>query len=154
MRLALADLIREPTPFLFFTGKGGVGKTSLACATAVKQADVGQRVLLVSSAPASNQDEVLGTRLANVPTPIPGVARLSVLNIEPWAWVVNQSFVRCGTNHQVLAARGRGEVPMIRKVVACLSHRTALVPWLRDKPVGPAKLQQLGDLPQQFPSSL
>ena len=85
MRLALADLVREPTPFLFFTGKGGVGKTSLACATAVKLADAGRRVLLVSTDPASNLDEVLGTKLGNVPTPIPGVVRLSALNLDPEA---------------------------------------------------------------------
>lgn len=85
MRLALTDLVREPTPFLFFTGKGGVGKTSLACATAVKLADAGKRVLLVSTDPASNLDEVLGTKLANTPTAIPGVARLSALNIDPEA---------------------------------------------------------------------
>ena len=49
------------TRFLFFTGKGGVGKTSLSCATALKLADAGKRVLLVSTDPASNLDEVLET---------------------------------------------------------------------------------------------
>ena len=48
-----------PTRVLFFTGKGGVGKTSLACATAIGLADSGKRVLLVSTDPASNLDEVL-----------------------------------------------------------------------------------------------
>ena len=52
--------LEQPTRVLFFTGKGGVGKTSLACATAVALADRGQRVLLVSTDPASNLDEVLG----------------------------------------------------------------------------------------------
>jgi arsenite-transporting ATPase len=85
MRVALTDFVREPTPFLFFTGKGGVGKTSLACAAAVKLADSGKRVLLVSTDPASNLNEVLGTKLASVPTPISGVARLSALNIDPEA---------------------------------------------------------------------
>ena len=83
MRLPLADLIPEATPFLFFTGKGGVGKTSLACATAVRLADAGKRVLLVSTDPASNLDEVLGTRLANAPTPVADVPRLWALNINP-----------------------------------------------------------------------
>ena len=83
MRVPLTDLVREPTQFLFFTGKGGVGKTSLACATAVALADAGKRVLLVSTDPASNLDEVLGQKLANVPTAIPGVPRLSALNINP-----------------------------------------------------------------------
>lgn len=85
MLVALADLIRERTPFLFFTGKGGVGKTSLACATAVALADAGKRVLLVSTDPASNLDEVLGHKLATLPTPISEVPRLSALNIDPEA---------------------------------------------------------------------
>jgi arsenite-transporting ATPase len=68
---------------MFFTGKGGVGKTSLACATAVALADSGRRVLLVSTDPASNLDEVLGVTLSSRPTPVPGVPGLSALNINP-----------------------------------------------------------------------
>ena len=71
------------TRFLFFTGKGGVGKTSLSCATALKLVDAGKRVLLVSTDPASNLDEVLGTKLTNAPTPIPGAPGLDALNINP-----------------------------------------------------------------------
>lgn len=52
---------------VFFTGKGGVGKTSLACATSVALADTGKQVLLVSTDPASNLDEVLGTPLSGQP---------------------------------------------------------------------------------------
>jgi anion-transporting ArsA/GET3 family ATPase len=78
-----ADLVRQPSRFLFFTGKGGVGKTSLACATAVALADAGKPFLLVSTDPASNLDEVLGQKLTNRPTSIPGVPRLSALNIDP-----------------------------------------------------------------------
>lgn len=73
------------TPILFFTGKGGVGKTSLACATGVALADLGKRVLLVSTDPASNLDEVLGVELASVPRPVPSVAGLFALNIDPEA---------------------------------------------------------------------
>lgn len=71
------------TRYLFFTGKGGVGKTSSACATAVALADGGRRVLLVSTDPASNLDEVLGVRLTSTPTPVPGAPGLSALNIDP-----------------------------------------------------------------------
>lgn len=71
------------TPYLFFTGKGGVGKTSLACATAIQLADAGKRVLLVSTDPASNLDEMLGVELARQPRAIPGVPGLMALNIDP-----------------------------------------------------------------------
>jgi arsenite-transporting ATPase len=71
------------TRYVFFTGKGGVGKTSLSCATALKLAEAGKRVLLVSTDPASNLDEVLETKLTNKPTPIAGVPGLDALNINP-----------------------------------------------------------------------
>jgi arsenite-transporting ATPase len=71
------------TRILFFTGKGGVGKTSSACATAIELADAGRRVLLVSTDPASNLDEVLGVTLSSAPTAVPGVPGLSALNIDP-----------------------------------------------------------------------
>lgn len=69
--------------FLFFTGKGGVGKTSLACATAVALADAGRRVLLISTDPASNLDEVLETKLGGAPREIAGVPGLEAMNIDP-----------------------------------------------------------------------
>ena len=71
------------TRFLFFTGKGGVGKTSLSCATALKLSSAGKRVLLVSTDPASNLDEVLEVKLTNHPTPVPGAPGLEALNINP-----------------------------------------------------------------------
>jgi arsenite-transporting ATPase len=71
------------TRYLFFTGKGGVGKTSLSCATALRLAEAGKRVLLVSTDPASNLDEVLETGLTNQPTPIAGAPGLDALNINP-----------------------------------------------------------------------
>ncbi|MGX4769266.1 arsenical pump-driving ATPase [Bradyrhizobium guangdongense] len=74
-----------PTPFLFFTGKGGVGKTSLACATAIDLADRGSRVLLVSTDPASNLDEMLEVRLSDNPAPVPNAAGLFAMNIDPEA---------------------------------------------------------------------
>jgi arsenite-transporting ATPase len=71
------------TRFLFFTGKGGVGKTSLSCATALTLVEAGKRVLLVSTDPASNLDEVLETRLTNQATPIAGAPGLDAMNINP-----------------------------------------------------------------------
>jgi arsenite-transporting ATPase len=82
---SLAPFLETPTRFVFFTGKGGVGKTSLACASAIAWADGGARVLLVSTDPASNLDEVLGLQLGGVPAAVPGVPRLFALNVDPSA---------------------------------------------------------------------
>lgn len=71
------------TPFLFFTGKGGVGKTSTACATAVALADQGKKVLLVSTDPASNLQDVLEVELTNEPRAISAVPNLYACNIDP-----------------------------------------------------------------------
>lgn len=76
-------LFSNPAPFLFFTGKGGVGKTTLACATAINLADAGQRVLLVSTDPASNLDEMLDTPLSDSPRSVKGVPGLWAMNIDP-----------------------------------------------------------------------
>ena len=80
---SLPGFLSAPTRFLFFTGKGGVGKTSLSTAAAIALADAGRRVLLVSTDAASNLDEMLGVPLRNQPVPVPGAANLSVLNIDP-----------------------------------------------------------------------
>lgn len=73
------------TRYLFFTGKGGVGKTSLSCASGLALAEAGKKVLIVSTDPASNLDEVLGVGLSQTPTAIPGAAGLFALNIDPEA---------------------------------------------------------------------
>ena len=80
-----SEFLQNATRVLFFTGKGGVGKTSLACSTAVALAARGKRVLLVSTDPASNLDEVLGVRLSGTPTAVPGADGLFALNIDPEA---------------------------------------------------------------------
>lgn len=77
------EFLNQPTRILFFTGKGGVGKTSVACATAVRLADAGRKVLLVSTDPASNLDEVLGVALGNRPTAIPALPMLFAMNLDP-----------------------------------------------------------------------
>ncbi|MBN9116292.1 MAG: arsenical pump-driving ATPase [Pandoraea sp.] len=79
------SLPETQTRYLFFTGKGGVGKTSLSCATGLALADGGKRVLIVSTDPASNLDEVLGVGLSQLPTAVPGAAGLFALNIDPEA---------------------------------------------------------------------
>lgn len=77
--------LREPPRFLFFTGKGGVGKTSLACASAIYLATSGRRVLLVSTDPASNVAQVLECDIGHQVTPVPGVPGLEALEIDPLA---------------------------------------------------------------------
>ena len=76
-------IIVANTKYLFFTGKGGVGKTSAACATAVFLADKGHEVLLISTDPASNLQDVFATELSNRGTPIPDAPHLTVANLDP-----------------------------------------------------------------------
>lgn len=71
------------TKYLFFTGKGGVGKTSLACATAIEMADAGKVVLLVSTDPASNLKDVLESPVDERMNPVKGIDRLFAININP-----------------------------------------------------------------------
>ncbi len=73
----------DVTSYLFFTGKGGVGKTSLACATAVKMADSGKVVLLVSTDPASNLKDVLESSVDENINPVNGIDNLFAININP-----------------------------------------------------------------------
>jgi len=79
------NIVEEATKYMFFTGKGGVGKTSVSCAVAIVLADKGKRVLLVSTDPASNLDEVLHVKLGSQPKSVPGVDGLDALNIDPEA---------------------------------------------------------------------
>ena len=79
------QFLNSPPRFLFFTGKGGVGKTSIACASAIELAEAGKRVLLVSTDPASNVGQVFGVNIGNHITAIPAIANLSALEIDPQA---------------------------------------------------------------------
>ncbi|EGM2792731.1 arsenite efflux transporter ATPase subunit ArsA [Salmonella enterica] len=72
-------------PYLFFTGKGGVGKTSISCATAIRLAEQGKRVLLVSTDPVSNVGQVFSQTIGNTIQPIASVPELSALEIDPQA---------------------------------------------------------------------
>ncbi len=80
-----AEFLDAPTRTLFFTGKGGTGKTSTACASAVAMAAAGHRVLLVSTDPASNLSEVLQTEVGRTPTPVTGRSGLDAIDIDPEA---------------------------------------------------------------------
>ncbi|SCM83751.1 Arsenical pump-driving ATPase [uncultured Sporomusa sp.] len=71
------------TKYLFYTGKGGVGKTSVACATAVTLADSGKKVLLISTDPASNLQDVFAAELDGKGKPIKEVPNLVVANLDP-----------------------------------------------------------------------
>ncbi len=75
--------LANPPRFLFFTGKGGVGKTSVACATSLTLVSQGKKVLLVSTDPASNIAQVLGTSIGNTITAIPSTPGLWALEIDP-----------------------------------------------------------------------
>lgn len=77
--------LEQPPRFLFFTGKGGVGKTSIACATAIHLANSGRRVLLVSTDPASNVGQVFGITIGNQITAVDAVPGLAALEIDPQA---------------------------------------------------------------------
>jgi arsenite-transporting ATPase len=77
------NFLKNPPKNLFFTGKGGVGKTTTSAATAIALADSGKQVLLVSTDPASNLDEVLGLPLSAEPTQVPGVPGLFASNVDP-----------------------------------------------------------------------
>ncbi len=77
--------LENPPRFLFFTGKGGVGKTSIACASAIQLAEAGKQVLLVSTDPASNVGQVFGITIGNNITAIPAVPNLAALEIDPQA---------------------------------------------------------------------
>ena len=86
MNMELYDPLKTAkTKYLFFTGKGGVGKTSIACATAVALADSGQKVLLISTDPASNLQDVFGLELSDKGTEIKEAPGLVVANLDPLA---------------------------------------------------------------------
>jgi len=79
-----AEGLTENAPrYLFFTGKGGVGKTSLAASIALRLSETGKKVLLISTDPASNLDEVLGVSLTRIAGAVPAASGLSALNINP-----------------------------------------------------------------------
>ncbi|MDX9698093.1 MAG: arsenical pump-driving ATPase [Rhodocyclaceae bacterium] len=82
---SMPQFLLQAPRYLFFTGKGGVGKTSIACASAIRLARAGHRVLLVSTDPASNVGQVFGVSIGNSITGIAQVPNLSALEIDPEA---------------------------------------------------------------------
>ena len=91
----MKELIKKIPQFLFFTGKGGVGKTSMSCAISLALVNSGKKVLLISTDPASNLDEVLETKLNSTPTKINGVENFEAMNINPviTAWEYKEKMV-------------------------------------------------------------
>lgn len=77
--------LEQPPRFIFFTGKGGVGKTSIACATAIQLAESGKRILLVSTDPASNIGQVFGISIGHHITAVSAIPNLAALEIDPQA---------------------------------------------------------------------
>ncbi len=108
-RLTVLD---SPTKYLFFTGKGGVGKTSVSTAVSIALADSGKKDLLVSTDAASNLDEMLGITLSNQPVAVPGVPNMSVLNIDPDAAAQNY---RARVVEQMGAQASAEEIATVRE---------------------------------------
>ena len=92
----------QPPRCLFFTGKGGVGKTSIACVSAVNLAEAGRRVLIVSTDPASNVGQVFGIKIGNCITPIDAVNGLAAIEIDPQAWKVFVVMDTAPTGHTLM----------------------------------------------------
>ena len=112
--------LQDVPRYLFFTGKGGVGKTSLACATALQLAESGRSVLLVSTDPASNVGQVFGLEIGNRVVPVPAVPGLSALEIDPQQAAQGYRD-RCRAGARGAAGcRGEGHRGA---VVRCLYHR-------------------------------
>ncbi|MEM0554068.1 MULTISPECIES: arsenical pump-driving ATPase [Aeromonas] len=133
--------LTNPPPFLFFTDKGGVGKTSLACASAVALCDAGKRVLLVSTDPASNVGQVFATEIGNRVTAIDAVPGLSALEIDPPAaakayreWIVGpvrgklpESVVR--SIEEQLSGACTTEIAAFDEFTALLTDQTLLAEY-------------------------
>lgn len=107
------QFLKGPPRFVFFTGKGGVGKTSLSCATAVHLAEQGRRVLLVSTDPASNIGQVFGQTIGDTITPVSGAQGLDALEIDPQA--------AAGAYRQRIVGPVRGVLP--EAVVASIEEQ-------------------------------
>lgn len=73
----------KPAKYMFFTGKGGVGKTSLSSSLAINLADTEKSVLLVSTDPASNLQDIFKTTIGNKPQSVKQVPNLYIINLDP-----------------------------------------------------------------------
>ncbi|MCL5954002.1 MAG: AAA family ATPase, partial [Nitrospirae bacterium] len=107
--------LENPPRFLFFTGKGGVGKTSTACAAAISLAESGKSVLLVSTDPASNIGQVFGLTIGHHVVAISSVPHLSALEIDP------EEAARVYREHLVGPVRGVLPDGVVREIEESLS---------------------------------
>lgn len=107
--------LERPPRFLFFTGKGGVGKTSIACATAIQLAEAGRCVLLVSTDPASNVGQVFGVSIGDKITAIHAVPNLFALEIDP------QAAAQAYRDRIVGPVRGKLPEPVVKGIEEQLS---------------------------------
>lgn len=153
----MLHVIEHPTRHLFFTGKGGAGKTSLAAGTAITLADRGRRVLLVSTDPASNLGQVLESDVGDSIRNVDAVRGLSTLNIDPEAAaqayrdrvidpvrdVLPRDAVSSMVVTPMMTARAASEHALIERVQHELAGRSAIVPMKAEQPVGAAHLREL-----------
>ena len=120
--------LKNPPTFLFFTGKGGVGKTSLSCATAIRLVRLGKKVLLVSTDPASNVGQVFSQEIGNKITAISTVPGLFALEIDPQQ--------AAGSEAEIEAAFTTAYQILRRRIEAFLA-----LPWTRWEEGGDVALQ-------------
>lgn len=103
--------LESPPRFLFLTGKGGVGKTSIACAAAVQLASTGRRVLLVSTDPASNVGQVFGLEIGNrvsaIPQ-VPGARTTEIAAFDEFTSLLVRSELTAGFDHIVFDTASTG----------------------------------------------
>ena len=148
----MKSLLNKVPRYLFFTGKGGVGTTSMACVAALGLAEQGKQVLLISTDPASNLDEVLEAVKTLLPrvrdpkftkvlivalaeaTPTHEAAALQEdlqrAGIAPFGWIVNRCFAFSGTRDPALCAKGVDELFYLNEILDRHAQKMVISPWV------------------------